>query len=46
MPIKPGCKGLSKAQCGFGKGLTNMVGTLIDVKNVKVKRYATKYRRR
>ena len=45
MPVKPGCKGMTKTSCGFGKGLARMVDGLIDVKNKGAVKYRKKYRR-
>ena len=44
MTKKNACKGLSRSQCKFGKGLANTVDSLIDVKGRGVKRYVKKYR--
>lgn len=42
--VKPGSKGMSKGSYKFGKGLTNMVDSLIDVKNKGAVKYRKKYR--
>jgi len=38
--------GLTKGQYSFGKGLANMAGGLLDVKNTKLKAKTAKYVKR